>query len=129
MAWSIDKATSAVMMHKGDTGGYWVSLHRTSDDPFEEGDLAIYEVWKNANTRMIHREFPLDDDEGAGNGRFLISFRNSDTDTWEPGTYQTEIKVFLNPIKQNGICKDGDNVRTITKAKSTITIMDTLIES
>lgn len=127
MAWSIDKETSAVTMHRGDTGGYWVSLHRSSDDLFEEGDVAIYEVW-NGKTRLIHREFPLGDDNGDGNGRFLISFRNSDTDTWAAGTYQTEIKVFLNPIRVNGICKDGDNVRTISKSKSTITILDTMIE-
>lgn len=126
MSWKIDKETSAITMHRGDTGAYWVQLELDSGNDFQEGDIAIYEVCQG-NIVKIHREFPLDDNDGAGNGRFLITFRNSDTDTWVGGTYSTEIRVVLNPKRIGDDVKDGDVVRTIDKAKSTLTIVDVLI--
>lgn len=128
MAWEINKTNSAVTMHRGDTGAYWVTLTRTSGEPFREGDAAFYTVKQGATVKM-ERKFALDDDEGAGNGRFLVAFVNSDTDTWAAGTYSTEIRVVLNPAAYEGMdVKDGDTVRTITKSKSTITILDVLKE-
>ena len=126
MAWEINKETSAITMHKGDTGAYWVQLTKKSGEPFEEGDIALYTV-KQGSVVKMERIFPLDDDDGAGNGRFLIAFVNSDTDTWAAGTYATEIRVVLNPAAYSGMdVKDGDTVRTISKSKSTITIADVL---
>ena len=131
MSWSIDKGNSAISMHRGDTGAYWVRLNKGSRDPFVEGDVAIYEV-KQGQTVKMHREFNLQPetptDMEPGNGRFLIAFRNSDTDTWSPGTYQTEIRVSLNPVRSGGVVVDGNTVRTILPAKSTLTILDTLID-
>lgn len=124
---SVDPNTSAVNMHKGDTGAYYVQLTKSSGGDFAEGDVALYTV-KQGSTVMMEREFALDDDEGLGNGKFLISFRNSDTDTWAAGTYQTEIRVVLNPRRTDGKVVDGDTVRTILKSKSTITISDVLKE-
>ena len=124
MAWSIDKETSAITMHKGDTGAYWVTLERSSGNPFESGDIALYTVTQGT-THIIEREYALDDD-GAGNGRFLIAFRNSDTDTLAAGTYNTEIRVILHPIRTGVTPVDGDTVRTITASKSTLTILDVL---
>ena len=128
MAWSVDKGTMAVTMHKGDTGAYWVTLELSSGNDFVEGDVAIYEVWQGS-TRKVHKEFDLQPgtptDICPGDGKFLISFRNSDTDTWASGSYQTEIRVSLNPIRSDGSVVDGDTVRTVIK--STITIQDVLI--
>lgn len=126
MAWSINKNTSAVTMHKGDTGAYWVRLARASGEDFEDGDVAIYIV-KQGSTVKIQREFPLAGEGVEENGKFLIAFRNSDTDTWSPGTYNTEIRVSLNPMRSDGSVVDGDTVRTIAASKSTITILDVLI--
>ena len=123
----VNPTNSAVTLHKGDTGAYYVQLTKKSGDDFEEGDVALYTV-KQGATVMIEREFALDDDEGAGNGRFLIAFRNSDTDTWAAGTYNTEIRVILNPRRTSGAVVDGDTVRTITASKSTITVLDVLKE-
>ena len=115
-------------MHKGYTGAYWVNLERSTGLNFDEGDVAIYEV-KQGATVKIHREFELQPDEPdefcPGNGRILIAFRNSDTDTWAAGAYQTEIRVVLNPIRSDGSVVDGDTVRTVIK--STVTIQDVLI--
>ena len=188
----INKDTSAVTMHRGDTGAYYANLRRKSGEDFGENDRAIYTV-KNGATVMIEREFKLDD-ENLGNGKILIAFRNSDTDTWPGGTYTTEIRVAINPKRNNkltmtvaaegeltatvdeetclqqftdtagtkiltyttawsetpatygvtvtgtptsgdtitlqynknadGSIKDGDTIRTISKSKSTITILD-----
>ena len=126
--WSFNKDNMAVTMHKGDTGSHYVRLHRKSGEPFEEGDVAIYEVYRGS-TLMMHREYDLQpetpDGIELGDGRFLVAFRNSDTDTWTAGTYQVEIRVVLNSLRANGNVADGDTVRTIVR--STITIQDVLI--
>ena len=126
--WSVNKETMAVTMHKGDTGAYWVQLARSSGNDFEEGDVAIYEV-KQGQTVKIHREFDLQPETPTdicpGNGKFLISFRNSDTDTWAAGTYNSEIRVSLNPIRSNGEVVDGDTVRTLIK--SSVMVNDVMI--
>ena len=129
MAWNIDENTMAVTMHKGDTGAYTVTIELEDNEDFVDGDVAIYEVWKGS-TRKIHREFNLQPDEPTyteyGDGVFLVAFRNSDTDTWDTGTYNTEIRVSLNPIRSSGKVVDGNTVRTIVK--STIEIMGVLID-
>ena len=127
--WSIDKSTMAVTMHKGDTGAYWVQLALDSGGDFVQGDVAIYEVWRG-NERLVHREFDLQPDEPTdicpGDGKFLISFRNSDTDTWAAGQYDTEIRVSLYPVRSSGKVVDGNTVRTLMQ--SSITIQNVLID-
>lgn len=126
---NVDENTMAVTLHKGDTGAYTVTLELEDGEEFVDGDVAIYEVWQGTN-RLIHREFNLQPDDPTyteyGDGVFLIAFRNSDTDTWAAGSYNTEIRVSLNPIRSSGAVVDGDTVRTIVK--STITIQDVLIQ-
>lgn len=122
----IDPNNSAITMHKGDTGAYYVNLTRSSGEAFGENDRALYTVKQGANI-IIEREYALDD-ETLGNGRFLIAFRNSDTDTLAAGSYSTEIRVVINPIRSDGKIVDGDVVRTITASKSTLTILDVLKE-
>ena len=122
----IDPNNSAITMHKGDTGAYYVNLTRSSGESFGENDRALYTVKQGANI-IIEREYALND-ETLGNGRFLIAFRNSDTDTLAAGSYSTEIRVVINPIRSDGKIVDGDVVRTITASKSTLTILDVLKE-
>ena len=128
MAWDVNTDTMAVTMHKGDTGAYWVDLELEDGEEFVEGDVAIYEVWQGTTLKQ-HREFELQPETPTdicpGDGSFLISFRNSDTDTWVTGTYQTEIRVSLNPIRSDGRVVDGDTVRTVVQ--STIQINNVLI--
>ena len=111
-------------MHKGDTGAYYVNLSRSSGEAFGENDRALYTVKQGVNI-IIEREYALND-ETLGNGRFLVAFRNSDTDTLAAGSYSTEIRVVINPIRSDGKIVDGDVVRTITASKSTLTILDVL---
>lgn len=198
MAFEINKDNSAISMHRGDTGAYTVTLRRKSGADFGANDRAIYTV-KAGNTVMIEREYALNDPE-LGNGKFLVAFRNSDTDTWPGGQYATEVRVAINPKRNlklamtiaaggqtpitatvdeatclaqftdtsgtkvltytdawsenpttygitvtgtptsgdtitlqydknaDGSIKDGSTIRTITKSKSTLTIIDVLKE-
>lgn len=129
MAWTVDENTMAVTMHQGDTGAYMVTMELEDGEEFVDGDVAIYEVWQGS-TRLVHREFNLQPAEPdyteLGDGQFLITFRNSDTDTWAAGSYSTEIRVSLNPVRSSGAVVDGDTVRTVVK--STITIQDVMIK-
>jgi len=125
---SVNKDTMAISLHKGDTGAFTVTMSLRSGEPFVDGDVAIFEVWRGT-TLMMHREFNLQPDEATyteyGDGKFLLAFRNSDTDTWAAGSYSTEIRVSLNPIRSGGKVVDGDTVRTMVQ--STLTILDVLI--
>ena len=128
MSWSVDKNTMAVTMHKGDTGAYWVTLVGSQGE-FDDGDVALYEV-KQGNTVYLYREYNLNPETPSeiepGDGKILIYFQNSTTDTWSPGSYQTEIRVARNPQRDtDNKVVDGDNVRTVIK--STLTIQDVLI--
>ncbi len=123
--WTIDKNSLAIDMHRGDTGGRYLQFRKKSGTDFNEGDVVIFEV-KRGNTVKMHRVFPLDDDEGAGNGRFLLAFRNADTDTWDSGSYRTEFRVVLNPVYVSSAVRDGDTVRT--PIQSTLNIRDVIIE-
>lgn len=100
----VDTNTMAITLHKGDTGAFTVTLALDDGDEFVDGDVAIFEAWQGSNL-MMHREFNLQPEEPTydeyGDGVFLLAFRNSDTDTWSSGTYNTEIRVSLNPIRQS----------------------------
>lgn len=125
---SVNKDTMAISLHKGDTGAFTVTMSLHSGDEFVDGDVAIFEVWRGS-TLMMHREFNLQPDAPTyteyGDGKFLLAFRNSDTDTWAAGSYSTEIRVSLNPIRSGGEVVDGNTVRTMVQ--STLTILDVLI--
>lgn len=119
---AVDPNTSAVTMHKGDTGAYNVTLARSDGEPFTSDDVAIYTV-KQGSTVKIRREYALN---GDVNGQITIAFHNSDTDTWAASTYATEIRVVINAVHQDGKVVNGDIVRTPPALKSTLTILDVL---
>lgn len=126
----VDKNTMAVTLHQGDTGAFWCMLDLGSGNEFVEGDVAIFEVWQN-KTLMMHREYELQPETPTdicpGDGKFLIAFRNSDTENWTPGAaYNSEIRVSLNPVREDGKVVDGNTVRTIVQ--STINIRAVRIE-
>ena len=124
MAWDINENTMDVTMHRGNTLAYYVELSledipEVNDNEFVKGDVAIYEVWRGKN-RLIHREFDLQPDEPTdiepGDGKFLIAFVNSDTDTWPEGTYDAEICMVLNPVRSDGTVVDGNTVYTVVQS-------------
>lgn len=125
----VNKTTMAITMHKGDTGAFTVTLGKKSGGEFVDGDVAIFEVWRGTTELIMHREFNLQPEEPGytdlGNGKILIAFRNSDTDTLAAGNYTTELRVSLNPVRADGSVVDGDTVRTLVQ--STLTLRDVRI--
>ena len=120
MAFDVNTTTMAIDMHKGDTGSFWVQLELDNGEDFEQGDVAIFEVWQGT-TRKMHREYELQpaepDEKTPGDGLFLIEFENADTDQWAVTTYDTEIRVVLNPTRSSGSVTTGDTVRTVVQNK------------
>lgn len=122
---SIDEK-GAITMHRGDTGAFLGRASREDGEDFVTGDVALFTVRNGAGANLIEREYALDDDEGLGNGRFLVVFHNYDTDDpelWPAGTYQTEMRVVVHPYRDaNGVIIDGDIVRVPENGQSTLVI-------
>lgn len=123
----VNPTNAAVTMHCGDTGSYRVAASRSSGEPFDAVDRALYTVQDSAGKNVIEREYALDD-ETLGNGVIRIEFHNSDTDTLPPGQYNTEIRYFIGPYRVDGEIKDGNVVRTPIVLKSTLTLLSVLRE-
>lgn len=121
-------AKGAITMHQGDTGAFIGKATRANGEDFQEGDVALFTVRNSAGENLIEREYALDDDDGLGNGRFLVEFHNSDTDDpekWPPGTYQTEIRIVVNPYRDaSEKVEDGNIIRTPENGQNTLTILD-----
>ena len=123
MAFDVNINTMAIDMHKGDTGSFWVQMELDNGEDFVEGDVAIFEVWQG-QTRKMHREYELQpaepDEKTPGDGLFLVEFENADTDQWAEATYNTEIRVVLNPTRSSDDVIDGDTVRTVVQSQLNI---------
>ena len=126
-----------IKMHAGDTGSKWINAARESGTPWTEYDRCLFTV-KNGNEILMQRIYRLDDQWGAGNGRFLMEFHNNDTDTWPEGTYKTEWRYDIVPswngTAPTGRCVDGkaSSVKMVegsivrTKVQSTLEIKGVL---
>ena len=119
MSFNVDLKTMAIDMHKGDTGSFWVQLELDDGSPFVEGDVALFEVLRGDET-IIHREFDLQpaepDEITPGDGLFQIVFENEDTDQLDVTNYNTEIRVILNPTREDNTVITGSTVRTLVQS-------------
>ena len=129
---------TAITMHAGDTGAFKVHATRKSGTAWDEYDRMLWTVTSPTGEIVMQRFYRLDDQWDAGNGWFLLEFHNNETDTWAPGTYETEWRFDVNPswdgTAQTGRCTnaltagvkmiEGDIVRT--KIQSTLTIQGVL---
>lgn len=119
---SIDKNSMAITMHQGDTGAFYLNARRvTTGADFSENDRLMFTV-KAGDTPVISRYYSLTDEDE--NGRVLVAFRNSDTDSLLAGTYRTEVRVAIDPVWLDGEIVDGSTVRTVIQ--STLTLIDVL---
>ena len=88
----------AITMHRGDTGSFKVAATRESGTAWTEDDRALFTVMNGQGETVLQRIYRLDDQYDLGNGKILIEFHNDDTDTWEPGSYSTELRYDVSPI-------------------------------
>lgn len=103
----IDSENKTIKMSRGDTGTMTIGL---SGYPFEATDVALFTVRNAANKEVkMRRELPIED------GIVTIRFVNSDTDSLDPGKYEWDIRVVLEPLydsQNNNELYDGEEVIT-----------------
>ena len=95
---NVDFETMAITMHRGDTGSFKVTATRESGTEWTSDDRALFTVMNGQGETVLQRIYRLDDQYDLGNGKILIEFHNDDTDTWEPGSYSTELRYDVSPI-------------------------------
>lgn len=95
---SVDTETMAIIMHQGDTGSFKVRAERATGEAWTEDDRMLMTVISPANEIVMQRIYRLDDQYELGDGVVLIEFHNDDTDTWDQGMYQTELRFNIAPI-------------------------------
>ena len=130
--------TCAISLHAGDTGSKWIHATRGRETAWTSADRCLFTVRNAMNEIVMQRIYRLDDQWGAGNGWFLMEFHNGDTDTWLPGTYNTEWRYDVAPswdgTAPTGRCVNGmtagvkmtDGSVVRTKVQSTLTISGVL---
>ena len=95
-----DNETGDIRMNAGDTGAFKVHCARESGESWPSTARMLYTIRNGSGTIVMQRIYRLDDQYDLGDGVVLIEFHNDDTDTWEPGTYETERRYDLDPIWQ-----------------------------
>lgn len=136
---NFNKDTCAITMHAGDTGSKWIRAKRESETAWTDDDRCLFTVTDANGEIVMQRLYRLDDQWGAGNGRYLMEFHNNDTDTWLPGQYTTEWRYDVDPswmiqeiptgrcvnTMENGavVIRMTDGAVVRTKVRSTLTIL------
>ena len=95
---SVDLTTMAITMHQGDTGSFKIGATRESGDEWTSADRMLFTVKNGQGEIVLQRIYRLDDQYDMGNGKVLVEFHNDDTDTWDAGTYSTELRFDVSPI-------------------------------
>lgn len=94
----VDFETMDIKMNRGDTGSFKVSASREGGDAWTEDDRMLFTIRNAQGEILLQRIYRLDDAYGLGDGKVLIEFHNDDTDTWEPGSYSTELRFDVDPV-------------------------------
>lgn len=138
---NVDLETMEITMHQGDTGSFKIGATRGSGEAWTDDDRALFTVRNQQGEAVMMRYYRLDDQYDLGNGKILVEFHNDDTDQWEPGTYNTELRFDVSPVWDGdpptgrcenallpGVAKmiEGPVVRTVIQ--STLTIQNVLGE-
>ena len=94
----VNLATMDIRMNRGDTGSFKVAAELESGTAWTEDDRMLFTVRNAQGAIVMQRIYRLDDQWDLGDGVVLIEFHNDDTDTWEVGSYQTELRFDVAPI-------------------------------
>ncbi len=95
---NVDLETMAITMHQGDTGSFKIGATREGGDEWTSADRMLFTVKNGQGEVVLQRIYRLDDQYDLGNGKVLVEFHNDDTDTWDAGTYTTELRFDVSPI-------------------------------
>ena len=96
----------------GDTGAIRFNVtarYRGTETPytFSERDRAVFSI-KNGNGIVVKEKV-----SEIVDGKFVVTFYNSDTDSLQAGTYSWDTRYIINPFYNSaGKITDGDQVIT-----------------
>ena len=130
----VNLETMDIRMNRGDTGSFKITSARDSGTAWTEDDRMLLTVRNAAGEIVMQRIYRLDDQYDLGDGVVLVEFHNNDTDTWNNGSYEVELRFDVSPIWSNGVpagrCVDaltantkmieGPVVRTVIHSSLTI---------
>ena len=111
----------------GDTASFYIEADAYYEDdegtqtPFEfsEDDRALWTVKNSAGNVVFERAYPLAGGD-LPNGTFMVSLRNSDTDTLLAGNYSWDVRYIIHPYyDEQGRIYEGDQVITPEPALTT----------
>ena len=130
MALERNEDATSITLYAGDTGSFVVEAERESGEPFTDADRMQFTVTNGEGTIVMQRWYMLDDDEGLGNGAYLMEFKNADTDEWPAGTYNTEFRYDIEPRWETGEAPEGRVVDALRSDNNMIDgdIVDTVIQ-
>ena len=94
----VDLESMDIKMNRGDTGSFKVAATRESGTAWTDDDRMLFTIRNAQGEILIQRIYRLDDQWGLGDGKVLIEFHNDDTDTWDPGQYNMELRFDIDPI-------------------------------
>ena len=116
--------TCAISLHAGDTGSKWIHATRGSETAWTSADRCLFTVRNAMNEIVMQRIYRLDDQWGAGNGWFLMEFKNADTDTWTPGNYTTEWRYDVDPTWETSPVPTSRCVNTLVDGEVAVRMTD-----
>lgn len=92
-----NKTTGNIKMRAGDTGSCLWGCAIDGGGEWPSTGRGLWTVTGKGGEIMMQRIYRFDDQYDLGDGWILMEFHNNDTDTWSPGTYDTEWRFDLNP--------------------------------
>ena len=110
----IDLESMDIKMNRGDTGSFKVGSSRKSGTAWTSDDRMLFTIRNAQGEILIQRIYRLDDQWGLGDGKVLIEFHNDDTDTWDPGQYNTELRFDVDPTWDGGPVPTGRCVNALS---------------
>ena len=100
----VDTDTKEITMHRGDTGSLTITF--TGYDFTNVNACALFTL-KHGSIEIIKEAHQIVDNQ------IVIEFANADTDWVNPGVFEYDVRVVIDPVyDEDGIPTDGTVVRT-----------------
>ena len=101
----VDEESGQITLHRGDTGE--VTFTITGYDLSNVNAVCLFSLKRNG---VVAKEqvYDLDEDQ-----QFVVEFLNEDTDYLDPGTYEYDVRLVIDPVYDtDGNLVNGAVVRT-----------------
>ena len=100
MAFTFDEETRKISMPPGDTGNIWLEIDWPA---MKAGDAVIFAIVSRREGDMLLKAAEVEQDAESGLYRAHIRLCNHDTRDIEPGTYNWQVRLVTDPVRdENG---------------------------